>query len=425
MQISERLRSIKPSLTLSVNSRALELKAQGVDVTSLAVGEPDFPTPRHICDAAKAAIDANFCRYTAVPGIPDLRKAAGRYFERNYGTPVPMESIIIGAGGKHCLYNFMQATINPGDEVLIPAPYWLSYPDMVELAGGVPVTVHAGPERNFKVTPLMLEEKTTDKTRLLVLNSPSNPTGAVYSDREFMQIMRWALARNIFVLSDEIYDQLVFPPAKMTSAITWFEHCPELVAVLNGLSKSYAMTGWRVGFLAAHPDLVKKSPPCRGTAPPASVPYPRRPPWPPWKARWSAWTKCARPSCGGAIWPWTSSRLGRGLSVPSRTGPSTSLWTCTSATATKCVIPRSSARTCWTRPMWPWCRARPSATTTASACPTRWRTMCWLTPCPGWARCWANWREKPGVEPDSPNMAEYGRVADPENPGPCGPEKNV
>ena len=258
MQISERLRSIKPSLTLSVNSRALELKAQGVDVTSLAVGEPDFPTPRHICDAAKAAIDANFCRYTAVPGIPDLRKAAGRYFERNYGTPVPMESIIIGAGGKHCLYNFMQATINPGDEVLIPAPYWLSYPDMVELAGGVPVTVHAGPERNFKVTPLMLEEKTTDKTRLLVLNSPSNPTGAVYSDREFMQIMRWALARNIFVLSDEIYDQLVFPPAKMTSAITWFEHCPELVAVLNGLSKSYAMTGWRVGFLAAHPDLVKK-----------------------------------------------------------------------------------------------------------------------------------------------------------------------
>ena len=257
MQISERLRSIKPSLTLSVNSRALELKAQGVDVTSLAVGEPDFPTPRHICDAAKAAIDANFCRYTAVPGIPDLRKAAGRYFERNYGTPVPMESIIIGAGGKHCLYNFMQATINPGDEVLIPAPYWLSYPDMVELAGGVPVTVHAGPERNFKVTPLMLEEKTTDKTRLLVLNSPSNPTGAVYSDREFMQIMRWALARNIFVLSDEIYDQLVFPPAKMTSAITWFEHCPELVAVLNGLSKSYAMTGWRLGYACGPAPIIK------------------------------------------------------------------------------------------------------------------------------------------------------------------------
>ena len=210
MQISDRLSSIKPSLTLSVNSRALELKAQGVAVTSLAVGEPDFPTPPHVCEAAKAAIDANFCRYTAVPGIPDLRKAAGAYFDRAYGVPVPQESIVIGAGGKHCLYNFLQATVNPGDEVLIPAPYWLSYPDMVMLAGGVPVTVHAGPEQGFKVTPGMLDAAATDKTRLLILNSPSNPTGAVYTEAEFTAIMDWALARGIFVLSDEIYDQLVF-----------------------------------------------------------------------------------------------------------------------------------------------------------------------------------------------------------------------
>lgn len=258
MQISDRLSSIKPSLTLSVNSRALELKAQGVAVTSLAVGEPDFPTPPHVCEAAKAAIDANFCRYTAVPGIPDLRKAAGAYFDRAYGVPVPQESIVIGAGGKHCLYNFLQATVNPGDEVLIPAPYWLSYPDMVMLAGGVPVTVHAGPEQGFKVTPGMLDAAATDKTRLLILNSPSNPTGAVYTNAEFTAIMDWALARGIFVLSDEIYDQLVFAPAKMTSAIGWFARYPEQVAVLNGLSKSYAMTGWRVGFLAAHPTLIKK-----------------------------------------------------------------------------------------------------------------------------------------------------------------------
>lgn len=258
MQISDRLSSIKPSLTLSVNSRALELKAQGVAVTSLAVGEPDFPTPPHVCEAAKAAIDANFCRYTAVPGIPDLRKAAGAYFDRAYGVPVPQESIVIGAGGKHCLYNFLQATVNPGDEVLIPAPYWLSYPDMVMLAGGVPVTVHAGPEQGFKVTPGMLDAAATDKTRLLILNSPSNPTGAVYTEAEFTAIMDWALARGIFVLSDEIYDQLVFAPAKMTSAIGWFARYPEQVAVLNGLSKSYAMTGWRVGFLAAHPTLIKK-----------------------------------------------------------------------------------------------------------------------------------------------------------------------
>lgn len=258
MQISDRLSSIKPSLTLSVNSRALELKAQGISVISLAVGEPDFPTPKHVCEAAKAAIDDNFCRYTAVPGIPELRKAAGAYFERNYGVPVPMESIVIGAGGKHCLYNFMQATLNPGDEVLVPAPFWLSYPDMVMLTGATPVPVLAGPEQGFKVTPSMLEAHTTDKTRLLILNSPSNPTGAVYTEAEFTAIMDWAIARGLFVLSDEIYDQLVFAPAKMTSAISWFAKYPEQVAVLNGLSKSYAMTGWRVGFLAAHPTLIKK-----------------------------------------------------------------------------------------------------------------------------------------------------------------------
>lgn len=258
MQISDRLSNIKPSLTLSVNSRALELKAQGISVISLAVGEPDFPTPKHVCEAAKAAIDDNFCRYTAVPGIPELRKAAGAYFERNYGVPVPMESIVVGAGGKHCLYNFMQAMLNPGDEVLVPAPYWLSYPDMVMLTGATPVSVLAGPEQGFKVTPAMLEAHTTDKTKLLILNSPSNPTGAVYTEAEFTAIMDWAIARGLFVLSDEIYDQLVFAPAKMTSAIGWFAKYPEQVAVLNGLSKSYAMTGWRVGFLAAHPTLIKK-----------------------------------------------------------------------------------------------------------------------------------------------------------------------
>lgn len=258
MQISQRLGSIKPSLTLSVNSRALELKAQGVAVTSLAVGEPDFPTPAHICEAAKTAIDENFCRYTAVPGIPELRTAAGEYFGRQYGVPVPAASIIIGAGGKHCLYNFMQATLNPGDEVLIPAPYWLSYPDMVMLAGAVPVPVPAGPEQGFKVTPDMLEAHVTGKTKLLILNSPNNPTGAVYSAAEFNALMEWAIGRGLCVLSDEIYDQLVFPPARMTSAISWFARYPGQVAVLNGLSKSFAMTGWRLGFLAAEPGLIQK-----------------------------------------------------------------------------------------------------------------------------------------------------------------------
>lgn len=258
MQISKRLEKIAPSLTLAVNTRAQEMRAQGIDVLNLAAGEPDFPTPEFIRDAAKKAIDQNFTRYTPVAGIPELRKAAGEFFLRHYATEVGPECIIIGAGGKQCLYSFIQTTINPGDEVLIPSPYWVSYPDMVLLAEGVPITVAADAAHNFKVTPMMLENHTTDKTRMLILNSPNNPTGAVYSDREFMQIMRWALARNIFVLSDEIYDQIVFSPATATSAITWFEHCPELVAVVNGLSKSYSMTGWRVGFTAAHPDLIKK-----------------------------------------------------------------------------------------------------------------------------------------------------------------------
>ena len=258
MQISDRLRNIKPSLTLSLNAKALDLRKQGVDVISLAVGEPDFPTPKHVCEAAKAAIDENFCRYTAVPGLPDLRTAAGNYFKRTYGVSIPAESIVMGNGGKHGIFNFLQATVNPGDEVLIPAPYWLSYPDMVELAGGVPVTVSASAKQNFKVTVDQLAAATTSQTRLLILNSPSNPTGAVYTPKEMDAIMKFAIERKIFVLADEIYDQLVYPPAVMKSAISWFEKYPDQVAVLNGLSKSFAMTGWRVGFLAAHPELIKK-----------------------------------------------------------------------------------------------------------------------------------------------------------------------
>ena len=247
MQISERVRTMKPSLTLSVNTRAMELRAQGIQVTSLAVGEPDFPTPKHICEAAKAAIDANFCRYTAVPGIPELRAAVGGYFKKFYGEDIAPECTIVSAGGKHALYNFMQASINPGDEVLLPAPYWLSYPYIIQLAGGVPVIVQASLEQGFKITPEMLDAKCTGKTRLLVLNTPSNPTGAVYNAEELAAILDWADSRDVYVLTDEIYDQLVFAPARMASAVHHFVKNPEKVAILNGVSKSFAMTGWRVG----------------------------------------------------------------------------------------------------------------------------------------------------------------------------------
>lgn len=258
MKFADRLSQIRPSMTLAMNTRAQELKREGVDVLSLAAGEPDFPTPEFIREAAKKAIDENFTRYTPVAGIPALRAAAANYFNRYYKVPVAPESIIMGAGGKNCLYTFIQTMINPGDEVLIPAPYWVSYPDMVLLAGGKPVFVASGADQGFKVDPDMLAAKATAKTRLLILNSPNNPTGAVYSADELGAIMDWAINRGIFVLSDEIYDQLVYPPARMASAISWLPRHPELVAVVNGLSKSFAMTGWRVGFLAGAPELIKK-----------------------------------------------------------------------------------------------------------------------------------------------------------------------
>lgn len=258
MQIADRLQSIKPSLTLAINSQALALRQQGIDVISLAVGEPNFPTPAHICEAAKKAIDDNFCRYTQVPGIPELRSACGQYFKKMHQVEVPAEAIIVGAGGKHCIYNFLQTTLNPGDEVLIPAPYWLSYPDMVQLAGGTPILVSAYAKDHFKVTPKQLEASLTPKTKLLILNSPSNPTGAVYNKQEFSALMDWALSHKLMVLSDEIYEQLIFPPAESLSAIHWWAKEPESVVVLNGLSKSFAMTGWRVGFMAADPALISK-----------------------------------------------------------------------------------------------------------------------------------------------------------------------
>lgn len=257
MKISDKFAHVKPSATLAVNAKALELKSQGVNIMSLAVGEPDFPTPAHICQAAKAAIDANFTRYTAVPGIMELRKAVGAYFEREYGVGVPAESVVISNGGKQTLFNIIMALLNPGDEVIIPAPYWVSYPDMVALAGGVPVSVASPVEAGFKVTPEMLEYKVSAKTRMLILNSPSNPTGVVYTQDELDAIMQWAMDKNIFVISDEIYDQLIYAPAKMASAIDWWRRYPEKVAVCNGVAKSFAMTGWRVGYSITAPALTK------------------------------------------------------------------------------------------------------------------------------------------------------------------------
>ena len=258
MQFSERMAHIKPSATLTINAKALELKSQGVDVTSLAIGEPNFPTPAHVCDAAKQAIDEGFTRCTAVPGIPPLREAIAGYFKRAYGVDVAPDCTIASNGGKQSLYNLFAALLNDGDEVLIPSPYWVSYPDMVYLNGGVPVAVKAPASQGFKVTVEQLEAALTPKAKILVCNSPSNPTGACYSVSERDAIVKWALDRGLFIIADEIYDQLVYEPNKPSSIIVWWKQYPDRIAVVNGLAKSFAMTGWRVGYTVTHPDLVKK-----------------------------------------------------------------------------------------------------------------------------------------------------------------------
>ncbi|MFK4766298.1 pyridoxal phosphate-dependent aminotransferase [Desulfobaculum sp. SPO524] len=257
MRLSKKIAQVKPSATLAVSSKAMELRAQGREIVSLSVGEPDFATPQHICDAAKKAVDDGMTRYTQVPGIPALREAVAEYFNSYYGTSAGADSTIVTNGGKQALYNLLQCLLDPGDEVLIPGPYWVSYPAMVELADGVPVVVGAPASQGFKLTPEDLDRAATPRTRALILNSPSNPTGVAYTEAELTAIAQWAVSRGVFVISDEIYDRLVYAPAEPVSLAPFWEQHPESVAVVNGLSKSFAMTGWRVGFTLAHPDLVK------------------------------------------------------------------------------------------------------------------------------------------------------------------------
>ncbi|GAB6175130.1 pyridoxal phosphate-dependent aminotransferase [Desulfobaculum senezii] len=257
MRLSKKIAQVKPSATLAVSSKAMELRAQGREIVSLSVGEPDFATPQHICDAAKKAVDDGMTRYTQVPGIPALREAVAEYFNSYYGTSAGADSTIVTNGGKQALYNLLQCLLDPGDEVLIPGPYWVSYPAMVELADGVPVVVGAPAAQGFKLTPEDLDRAATPRTRALILNSPSNPTGVAYTEAELTAIAQWAVSRGVFVISDEIYDRLVYAPAEPVSLAPFWEQHPESVAVVNGLSKSFAMTGWRVGFTLAHPDLVK------------------------------------------------------------------------------------------------------------------------------------------------------------------------
>ena len=257
MRISDRLARIKPSATLAVNAKALELKAQGREVVSLAVGQPDFGTPQHVCDAAKAALDEGFTRYTPVPGMPELREAVADYYTKFYGAKAAADNAIVSNGGKHALYNLLMALVDPGEEVLIPAPYWVSYPAMVQLAEGVSVFVPTTADDDYLVTVDGLEAARTDKTRVLILNSPSNPTGCCYTQAQLDEIAAWAKQKNVFIISDEVYDRLVYAPAEPATLANAWEADPERIAVVGALSKSFCMTGWRVGYTLAHEDLVK------------------------------------------------------------------------------------------------------------------------------------------------------------------------
>ncbi|MDR2051179.1 MAG: pyridoxal phosphate-dependent aminotransferase [Deltaproteobacteria bacterium] len=257
MRLADRVVGLKASATLAVNALAKDLARSGRDIISLSVGETDFDTPRPIREAAVLSIEEGFTRYTAEAGMPELRQAAADYFNRFYGAGAGAEHILIGNGAKQCLFNIMLAVLNPGDEALIPAPYWVSYPAMVEIAGGKPVEVHTGAERDFKVGVEDLERCYGPKTRICIMNSPSNPTGAVYRAEELDAIAAWAVERNILLLSDEIYDRLVYSPARHYSLCGWWRKRPENFAVVNGVSKSFAMTGWRLGYMLAHEDLIK------------------------------------------------------------------------------------------------------------------------------------------------------------------------
>ena len=255
-QLSDRLNRLSPSATLAMSQKSGEMKAQGIDVINLSVGEPDFNTPDHIKDAAKKAVDENYSRYSPVPGYPELRKAIVDKLQKENNLEYGLNEVLVSNGAKQCVCNAVMALVNNGDEVIVPAPYWVSYPQMVKLAGGIPVYVNAGFEQNFKMTPQQLEAAITPKTKMLILCSPSNPTGSVYSKEE-LQALADVIRRHddLYVLADEIYEHINY--VGKHASIAQFDGMKERCIIVNGVSKAYAMTGWRIGYMAAPEWIIK------------------------------------------------------------------------------------------------------------------------------------------------------------------------
>jgi len=258
VKVSHRAQSIKPSPTLAVSAKAAELKAAGKDIISLAAGEPDFDTPDFVKQAAIKSIEEGFTKYTAVDGTPGLKKAIQNKFNQENDLAYELDQILVSVGCKHSIYNLMQAVLDPGDEVIIPAPYWVSYPDMVHLTGAEPVILKTGIEDNFKITPQQLKGAINENTRMLILNSPSNPTGSFYSEEELKALGEILVEHpEILIASDDIYEHILWGADRFVNIVN---ACPELKAqtiVLNGVSKAYSMTGWRIGYAAGPNEIIK------------------------------------------------------------------------------------------------------------------------------------------------------------------------
>jgi aspartate aminotransferase len=255
MKLSERAKAIRPSLTFAVEAKAREMRAKGIDVIGFGAGEPDFDTPEHIRKAGIDAINSGFTRYTPTAGIPELKEAIVAKFQRENGLDYKPSQVIVSCGAKHSLYNAFQALCGQEDEVIIPSPYWVSYPDQVRMSGAKPVIIDTT-STNFKITPEALAEAITPRTRVIVLNSPSNPTGMMYSEDELSAIADIVVEHDLFVLSDEIYERLLYRGAKFISIASLGEEIKARTLVVNGVSKTYAMTGWRIGYAAGDADLI-------------------------------------------------------------------------------------------------------------------------------------------------------------------------
>jgi len=254
--LSDRAKSLRPSPTLAINAKAKSMQAQGIQVISFGAGEPDFDTPENIKRAAKKAIDEGFTKYTPVGGIDDLKDAIIKKFQRDSGLSYKRSEILVSCGGKHSFYNLAQAIFDQEDEVIIPAPYWVSYPPMVSLAGGSPVIVETTEKNEFKITPEDLKKAITPKTKALIINSPSNPTGSAYAKKELERIAEIAISKNFFVISDEIYEKIVYDGFQFISIASLSEEMKKKTIIVHGVAKTYAMTGWRIGYTAGSEEVI-------------------------------------------------------------------------------------------------------------------------------------------------------------------------